>query len=62
MDQPVSRRTILKASVGTGAALAFSAASYARVKGANDRIAIAQIGCGDRGVKAHMAGIAPYAK
>jgi len=62
MERSVSRRTILKAGVGTGAALAFSAASYAKIKGANDRIAIAQIGCGGRGVGAHMVGIKPYAK
>ena len=63
MDQHLSRRTVLKAGVGTSAAWAFSAASYAKVKGANDRIAIAQIGCGDRGVNAHMIqGIGPFAK
>jgi predicted dehydrogenase len=63
MDRSVSRRTLLKAGMGTSAALAFSAASYARVKGANDRISIAQIGCGDRGLNAHMIkGIGPFAK
>jgi len=62
MKRSLSRRTFLKAGVGTGAALAFSAASYAKVKGANDRISIAQIGCGGRGVGAHMAGVHPYDK
>ena len=62
MDRSVSRRTLLKAGVGTSAALAFSAASYGRIKGANDRIFIGQIGCGGRGVGAHMAGVAPFAK
>jgi len=63
MDRSVSRRMVLKAGVGASAALALSAASYAKVKGANDRIAIAQIGCGDRGLNAHMIkGIGPYAK
>ncbi|MCL5282379.1 MAG: Gfo/Idh/MocA family oxidoreductase [Planctomycetes bacterium] len=63
MDRSVSRRTILKAGVGTSAAWALSAASYAKVKGANDRIAIAQIGCGDRGTNAHMIqGIGPFAQ
>jgi predicted dehydrogenase len=61
MDHSLSRRTFLKAGVGTSAALAFSAASYGRIKGANERISIAQIGCGGRGVGAHMAGIAPFA-
>jgi predicted dehydrogenase len=31
-----------------------SAASYARVQGANDRISIGLIGCGDRGINVHM--------
>ena len=63
MKGSLSRRTFLKAGVGTGAALAFSAASYATVTGANDRISIAQIGCGDRGLNAHMIkGIGPFAK
>ena len=62
MQNSMSRRAVLKAGVGGGAALAFSAASYARVIGANDRISIGQIGCGSRGVGAHMAGVAPYAK
>ncbi len=62
MDQSLSRRTFLKAGVGTSAALAFSAASYGRIKGANERISIGLIGCGGRGVGAHMAGVAPYAK
>lgn len=47
--QPVDRRQFLR---GTGAfvgtALAMSARSYGRVKGANDRIRIAQLGCGGR--------------
>ena len=63
MKNSLSRRTFLKAGVGTGAALAFSAASYARIKGANDRISIGQIGCGGRGLNAHYdQGIGPYAK
>ena len=62
MKRSLSRRTFLKAGVGTSAALAFSAASYAKVKGANDRISIAQIGCGGRGVGAHMVGVHPYDK
>ena len=41
MDRSVSRRTILKAGVGTSAAWAFSATSYAKIVGANDRISIA---------------------
>ncbi len=58
----MTRRGFLKtASVGT-VALSMTAASYARVKGANDRISIGVIGCGSRGIDAHMAGVNPYAK
>ena len=62
MTHPVSRRSVLKAGVGGSAAVALSAASYARVRGANDRISIAQIGCGGRGLGAHMGGIHPHDK
>jgi len=52
-----TRREFLKsAAVGAAAATAaqLTARSYARVIGANDRILIGQIGCGDRGRQAHM--------
>ncbi len=62
MKRSFSRRTFLKSGVGGSAAIVFSAASYGRIKGANDRISIGVIGCGGRGVGAHMAGVAPYAK
>jgi predicted dehydrogenase len=52
-----SRRGFLKTATAGSAAFALSAASYSRVPGANDRISIAQIGCGGRGVGAHMTGI-----
>ena len=39
-----------------------SAASYARVVGANDRISIGMIGCGSRGVGSHMAAVCNYSK
>jgi predicted dehydrogenase len=45
-----------------GAALSFTATSYARIIGANDRIAIGLIGCGGRGYLAHMPGIHPHDK
>lgn len=57
MEGYYSRRKFLKTATAGGAALALSAASYARVLGANDRISIGQIGCGSRGIDAHMAGI-----
>ena len=52
-----SRRGFLKTATAGGAALALSAASYSRVLGANDRISIGLIGCGGRGVGAHMPGV-----
>jgi len=39
-----------------------TAASYARVVGANDRISIGIIGCGGRGLDFHMPGVHKYAK
>ena len=57
MEGFYSRRKFLKTATAGSAALALSAASYSRVLGANDRIAIGQIGCGSRGIDAHMAGI-----
>ena len=57
MEGFYSRRKFLKTATAGSAALALSAASYSRVLGANDRISIGQIGCGSRGVDAHMAGI-----
>ncbi len=60
MVESFSRRKFLKSAAG-GAAMAMSAASYSRVMGANDRISIGVIGCGGRGVGAHMGGIKPHA-
>lgn len=62
MSRVTSRREFLKtASVGA-AALSVTASSYARVAGANDRISIGVIGCGSRGLDAHMPGVNKYAK
>ncbi len=55
MEQHYSRRRFLKTTAAGAAAL--SAASYARVIGANERISIGQIGCGGRGIGAHMKGV-----
>lgn len=57
MEQHYSRRTFLKTTAAGSAAMALSAASYARVIGANERISIGQIGCGGRGIGAHMKGV-----
>ena len=63
MTRTSSRREFLKtASAGAAAAAALSASSYARIVGANERISIGLIGCGGRGVNAHMRGIAKHAK
>ena len=63
----IPRRDFLKTSatlaagLALGAARPLSAASQKRVMGANDRIRIAQIGCGSRGKDAHIkSGILPH--
>jgi predicted dehydrogenase len=62
MNPNTSRRNFLKtAAVGTSAT-AMSARSYARIMGANARIRLAQIGCGSRGIDAHMKGVRPHEK
>src|SRR5215213_9323847 len=56
----LSRRQILRTTVAaaaTASALSMTADSYARVAGANDRISIGLIGCGERGSAAHLPGI-----
>jgi predicted dehydrogenase len=50
---PVDRRGFIRKSAVAGAALGFSAASYARIGGANDRIGIAFLGAGGR-AQAHI--------
>ena len=62
MTNSLSRRRFLKNSITGGAVLALSAKTYSRVIGANERISIGQIGCGSRGVGAHMAGIHKHDK
>ena len=57
-----SRRKFLKTAAAGSAVLAMSAKSYARVVGANERITIGIIGCGSRGVGAHMAGVHKHDK
>lgn len=55
-----TRRRFLK-SAAAGAALSLSAASRARAAGANDRLSVAIIGCGNRG-GAHAAGVRVHAE
>jgi len=54
-----NRRTFLKRAGGMLAATSMNANSYARILGANDRIRLGQLGCGDRGQgHIHMAELA----
>lgn len=62
MSSLSTRRTFLKSTALAGAAVSMTARSYARVPGANDRISIGIIGCGQRGAHAHMPGIHTHAK
>ena len=61
MEHTMTRRRFLEAA-SAGAAMALTAASYAKVKGANERISIGLIGCGDRGYGAHMPGVHAHDK
>jgi predicted dehydrogenase len=59
MNANLSRRSVLKIAGAAAAACAtsVSAATHRRAVGANDRIRIGVIGCGDRGRNAHMKGL-----
>lgn len=61
MPSHPSRRQFL-ASASAGAVMGFTAASYARIAGANERIALGLIGCGGRGYVAHMTGVHAHDK
>lgn len=50
---PVDRRGFIRKTAATGAALGLSAASYARVAGANERLGVAFLGAGGR-AQAHL--------
>ncbi|MHC4566941.1 MAG: twin-arginine translocation signal domain-containing protein [Planctomycetota bacterium] len=56
MQGSYSRRKFLQTAAAGSATFALSASSYSRVIGANDRISIAQIGCGGRGISAATHG------
>ena len=54
-----NRRTFLKGAGGMLVATSMDARSYARILGANDRIRLGQLGCGERGKgHVHMAQLA----
>ncbi len=57
MNQNLSRRGFLQATAIGATAMSLSARSYGRILNANERIRLAQIGCGGRGLHAHMKGV-----
>lgn len=57
MNPALPRRDFIKNTAVGLTATAMTARSYSRIMGANERIRLAQIGCGGRGVGAHMMGI-----
>ncbi len=59
---PSNRREFLSKAASGTAAMALTAASYARVAGANERIRLGQIGCGGRGFGAHMKSVHAHAE
>jgi predicted dehydrogenase len=66
MNTEYTRRSFLQ-TAGVAATVlasrsALSAVTRARSIGANDRIRIGQIGCGNRGIDAHMAGIQKHSQ
>ncbi|HQE77419.1 MAG TPA: Gfo/Idh/MocA family oxidoreductase, partial [Candidatus Hydrogenedentes bacterium] len=62
MSQGTTRRQFFRNAAVGAAAISMSAASYARIKGANERISIGIIGCGERGRNAHMTNIHRYSE
>jgi predicted dehydrogenase len=62
VQEHATRRTFLKATAGAAVASSLTAATRARAAGANERISVGVIGCGDRGRKALMDGLHKHAK
>ena len=60
----IDRRTFLGTSgvLAAGAAVGTTALSYARILGANDRIALGHIGIGNRGSELRAASPAPSSR
>lgn len=57
MSLRASRRTFVKSFVAAGAVVPFTAASYGRIAGANDKLRVASIGTGGKG-KSDLDGVA----
>jgi predicted dehydrogenase len=62
MNADLNRRDFLKTAAAGVTAMSMTAHSYGRIMGANERIRLAQIGCGGRGRKAHMEGVHKHDK
>ncbi|MBN2292010.1 MAG: Gfo/Idh/MocA family oxidoreductase [Pirellulales bacterium] len=62
MTHRSSRRDFLKAGSACAVTASLTATSYAKVLGANERISIGVIGCGRRGLHAHMKTVKRYLK
>ena len=62
MNANHNRRQFLKATAIGATAMSLSARSYGRIMNANERIRLAQIGCGGRGIRAHMMGVHKHDK
>lgn len=61
MTRETSRRNFLRHAAIGAAAIGVTAKSRAQTPGANERIRIGLIGCGDRGRGAHLPGVERYA-
>jgi len=62
MNTEVNRRDFIKTATVGVTAMSMTARSYGRIMGANQRIRIAQVGCGGRGRLAHMTGVHAHDK
>lgn len=62
MNADLNRRNFIKTAAAGATAMSMTAHSYGRILGANDRIRLAQIGCGGRGKQAHMEGVHKHDK
>ena len=53
--ETITRRDLMKRAMGAGV---FAALPFSRVRGANDRLTVGLVGCGGRGIGAHLPGLA----
>ena len=62
MQRPFNRRTFLQSASVGATALASPRAARGRIAGSNDRISIGIIGCGERGLNAHMTAVGEHSE